>query len=597
MPTNEIDGCDSTDTICLADVPYDKYGIATLTSGNALQIKANGKTYTLNVVEHPTRGVSFHLSSDGSHGTNIQLAQGFAGFDAGNFPGLGLMQTLITKTNLSWAGYYLDTPFYNTQDQFTPWQGNWKSLTSQGWNLAPIFVGQQNYSQHPVTLANAVSIARSDSTEATNELLFDGIPKGTVVYLDIEPNANLSLGELAYIASWCASLSSSGYFAGVYCLPGQARTIHQIVPSAPFWITHTVTNSGTPIIPTVPNGGVILPAPALSLSGYGTAVQAWQYLINTYSFTPVAALNNADLDSFAQAGTVLLVANQTPIVNVTVNNGSSLTVPSDTTAIGTTINDGGVESVNGSDFGTTIYDGGYQYVLAGGTTAETLVLDPGVQVIGGQGTADGSILSGGEQDVYGTASNTDIESGGLQIVESGGTATGTVISGGGSEHLNVGGTDVSATIIGGKQEVYGFASSAIIFAGLQEIKTGGTACGTVISGGSESLNAGGTDVSAAIFGGEQEVYGFASAATIFAGLQEIESGGTATDTSISGGMEIVGIGGTDFGAVIVGGEQDVFGNASGTVVSSGFQILESSGTASGTTVLARSNRHLGFPRG
>jgi autotransporter passenger strand-loop-strand repeat protein len=426
-----VKGFTTDGIIDIKGIPFDSKGIATLTDGNVLHIQENGKQYVLNVVEQPTKGQTFQLSSDGSGGTDIKLGKGNAGFDVGNFPGLTIMRDLLQKTNLSWAGYYLDAPFYNSQDQYTPWQGNYRALTSQGWNLAPLFVGQQNYSKSPVTLVNVASLADADSKQAIADLSSDGTPKGTVVYLDIEPaappapaNANLSLGELAYIAYWCSDVSSAGYFAGIYTVPGEAKTIGTIVPGSPFWIAHTG------VTPTVPNGGVILPSPSLSQSGYGTGVQAWQYLINTYSFSPNVSLSDVDLDTFAQSGAVTLVAQQPPIVNQTVSSGNVLSVPTHTAAIATTINGGGVENVSGSDYGSTINDGGYQYVLAGGIATSTSVLDPGIQVVNLHGTADGSTLSGGEQDVYGTATNTNIETSGLQIVEGGGTASGTTINGG-----------------------------------------------------------------------------------------------------------------------------------------------------------------------
>ena len=69
----------------------------------------------------------------------------------------------------------------------------------------------------------------------------------------------------------------------------------------------------------------------------------------------------------------------------------------------------------------------------------------------------------------------------------------------------------------------------------------------------------------------------------------VNSGGTADLTTIDdGGLEIVSAGGTDVGAKIagasVGGEQDVFGLASGATIFTGSQVVEAGGTASGTVV-------------
>jgi autotransporter passenger strand-loop-strand repeat protein/VCBS repeat-containing protein len=426
MPTNTLENFVPGDSIDLTGVPYKANGIATLIYGDALQISENGMTYVLNVEEEPTKGESFQLSSDGSGGTNIQIGPGNAGFDSGNFPGLKAMEELYAETNLSWAGYYLTSPLYNTKDQFTPWAGNWQSLTLQGWKLAPIFVGQQNYSSAPVTLVNAASLATADSKEAVTDLtITDHVPKGTVVYLDVESNANLNLGELAYIADWCSDVSSAGYLAGVYCAFNQTSTIAQIVPGTPLWIIHTG------IIPTVPNDGVILPTPSLSLAGNAAGVEGWQYLIKTYSFSPnVASLSDIDLDSFANTGTAIAVAAGQPITNVTIGNGNYLNDPSGITASDVVINDGGTEYVYGLDVGATINDGGYQYVMPGGAATNAVVLDPGIQIVSSGATANNTILSGGMQGVYGTASGTVINTGGIEEVFPGGTTENTTINGG-----------------------------------------------------------------------------------------------------------------------------------------------------------------------
>ena len=69
------------------------------------------------------------------------------------------------------------------------------------------------------------------------------------------------------------------------------------------------------------------------------------------------------------------------------------------------------------------------------------------------------------------------------------------------------------------------------------------------------------------------------------GELSVLSGGLADPTTIStGSIEVVGAGGTDLGALISGGGQDVFGYASGATCSSGVQVVESGGTAINTVV-------------
>jgi autotransporter passenger strand-loop-strand repeat protein len=104
-------------------------------------------------------------------------------------------------------------------------------------------------------------------------------------------------------------------------------------------------------------------------------------------------------------------------------------------------------------------------------------------------------------------------------------------------------------------------SYIVVDSGTLEIASGGTVSGEIIvsSGGSVLVDSGGTVLDTRISSG---------------GLLHVSSGGLADPTTIfSGGSEIVSAGGTDNGAQISGGEQDVFGSASGaTIFSGGFEL-------------------------
>jgi autotransporter passenger strand-loop-strand repeat protein len=108
-----------------------------------------------------------------------------------------------------------------------------------------------------------------------------------------------------------------------------------------------------------------------------------------------------------------------------------------------------------------------------------------------------------------------------------------------------------------------------------------------------------------IFGGEQDVFGIAGGGTVFGGSQVIEGGGTASNTTIAnggtlvvsaggladpttilgGGLEIISARGSDRGALLSGGEQDVYGNAGGATIFADSQVIESG--AAGATPLLR----------
>ena len=147
------------------------------------------------------------------------------------------------------------------------------------------------------------------------------------------------------------------------------------------------------------------------------------------------------------------------------------------------------------DVKATVLAGGRQIILNG-------------LGVGPDGLAKSATLSGGEQDVYGSATGTTVNSGGVQIVEDGGVARATIVNPGGTETVSAGGSDVAATINGGLQTDYGSASGATVS------------------------------------GGEQDVYGAATSATVDSGgLQRVESGGVASGTTIDGGEEYVTSGG------------------------------------------------------
>src|SRR4029077_3800776 len=94
-----------------------------------------------------------------------------------------------------------------------------------------------------------------------------------------------------------------------------------------------------------------------------------------------------------------------------------------------------------------------------------------------------------------------------------GTAISTTINSGGVQYVGVGGS--------------GFASNTTInSSGTQYVQTGTAVGTTIFVGGLEIVAAsGGTDSGAQVSGGEQDVFGVASGATIFAGSQVVGSGG------------------------------------------------------------------------
>ena len=221
--------------------------------------------------------------------------------------------------------------------------------------------------------------------------------------------------------------------------------------------------------------------------------------------------------------------------------------------------------------------------------------------------SDDIIVSGGSMVVLsgGTAIGATDHSGGLLTLESGGVGSDTSVAAGGSEIISAGGTDLGAQIVGGTQDVFGYASGAAVFRGSQVVSAGGTAANTTVSsggtltvlsggladpatvygGGSEIVGSGGSDFGARIFGGVQQVIGYAAGVVVHAGSQVVEAGGLASGTTVSGGAEIVGEGGSaSRTTVMAGGTMFILTGAiatSTTVDAGGILVLEAGGTEIG----------------
>jgi len=176
--------------------------------------------------------LGFNISAPGG-GSGTALA----GFDSEFFPAhADTMSWLKTNTNLAWCGYYLDAP---SQRLDTGWLGERSYLTSLNWNIAPIYVGQQDpsynggnlsyspSSQQGIADGNDAVAQLGPATNAT-ETVYDydattakyDIPKtvttgqgfaaGTTVFLDLEfgdiATAPNSSADEAYILSWCQTV-------------------------------------------------------------------------------------------------------------------------------------------------------------------------------------------------------------------------------------------------------------------------------------------------------------------------------------------------------------------------------------------------------
>lgn len=155
----------------------------------------------------------------------------FAGLDRDSYDVLGdaVVGPIRAHTHLRWIGFYLahsasaSASTWTTRRNRTPEASTWRFLHSEGWGVAPIFLGRQFL---PGAVANpgwtdangqadgAHAVALATSTSPGN--LVD-IERGATIYLDLEADGFLSVpAARSYITGWCNAVRAGGYRPGLY---------------------------------------------------------------------------------------------------------------------------------------------------------------------------------------------------------------------------------------------------------------------------------------------------------------------------------------------------------------------------------------------
>ena len=244
---------------------------------------------------------------------------------------------------------------------------------------------------------------------------------------------------------------------------------------------------------------------------------------------------------------------------------------------------------------------------AGDTATNTTINTSGMQYISSGGNATSTTISlWGEQHVFngGSATDTTIKAG-YQHVSSGGSATNTYISGMISEqNVYIGGSATNTVVsASGKQQVFGSATSTTVnYGGTQNVHSGGSATSTTINnGGNQYVNSGGNATDTTInSGGRQYVSsgGTAINTTVNSGgVMYLISGGSATDTIINdNGLLHVSSGGSATGTIVNnGGRENINSGGSATSTSlnsGGVQAVSGGGVATSTLVNSGGNQYV-----
>jgi len=218
------------------------------------------------------------------------------GFDTFAYPGDDAMRAWLTADKYRWVGYYLPAPCHNDDS----WAGKRNTLSSMGWGMAVIYVGQQTWGRTPgqkytvtryinkrvkqtvrarsgkrvvryvtkrvpikvlvtpraspgascstqlITAARGVK----DANDAIARTAAEGFANGTVIFLDIERMDFVPKAMRDYYKAWTERVVEDGrfrpgYYAHSYNASLVYRDVKQVLgedgisADPPFWIAST----------------------------------------------------------------------------------------------------------------------------------------------------------------------------------------------------------------------------------------------------------------------------------------------------------------------------------------------------------------------
>lgn len=217
----------------------------------------------------------------------LPIASTHPGFDTSIYPGDAEMSAWLKPNSpYEWVGYYLQAPCHRDPS----WMGKRATLTTMGWGLAVLYVGQQTFDgvpdmlppppfdrQQPIsadslpraragimvpptveeTETGAVTCSRTlltteqgtaDAIDAVTKTASEGFPNRTIIYLDIEHMDVIPPSMEAYYRAWVQQVLADGRFTpGIYVHKVNAESIYNGVQqayrdmnasgSASFWLT------------------------------------------------------------------------------------------------------------------------------------------------------------------------------------------------------------------------------------------------------------------------------------------------------------------------------------------------------------------------
>ncbi|MFZ1964108.1 MAG: glycoside hydrolase domain-containing protein [Roseiarcus sp.] len=163
---------------------------------------------------------------------------GYAGFDRLDPPTAAQRAWLrkCANANLRWLGGYLPSPSQPSR----AWCGLWPTLRTEGWGLAPVYVGQQAMGpgSHIVTAARGAI----DGRDACVKMAAEGFPAKSRVFLDLESPSPEFIAS-GYVAAWIDAVFANAFSAAIYCSFAQGPQLARLRPNAgvDVWVYHVPT--------------------------------------------------------------------------------------------------------------------------------------------------------------------------------------------------------------------------------------------------------------------------------------------------------------------------------------------------------------------
>jgi hypothetical protein len=211
--------------------------------------------------------------------TAPQPTTAFAGFDIGIFPGTAALQAWkYPASPYRWVSFYLAAPCHRD----STYAGKLPTITSNGWGVAAIYVGQQDWANAanritgrrvatpsaapadttaasatvPSCSASLLSGAKgtAEAADAVAKLRSEGFPDGSTVFLDVELVTTVSQPLLDYYRAWMLGVLNDGHYKpGVYAGKLNAPILYAVPLATPtgsaytpaFWVASSGELSAT----------------------------------------------------------------------------------------------------------------------------------------------------------------------------------------------------------------------------------------------------------------------------------------------------------------------------------------------------------------